>query len=254
MKTIIIGGGHGCREILTLSRQGFIKELDLETLAVIDIDNEAPGMVYARELGIPTYNSWENAAAEIEYELIIELTGNDELLEDIYKRLPLGIRLIDHKMAHIFWDLINAQRDKEKQIKEVLNLEEKLLKEKRFLQDVFDGLNDLAVVIETPEDDIGQEEHPTSVVDQPAKFDPVPAGNEEPTKIEDPLSPAPQLAVVDQGPDQDSVPDLSEGSESSYELDLWVAPEDDDLPPPPDELASVYAKEGIEIPFRASKM
>ncbi len=149
MKTIIIGGGHGCKDILTLSRRAFLKELDLETVAVVDKDDNAPGLVYAREQGIPTYNSWELAASEIEYELIIELTGSDELLVDLYKRIQPGIRLIDHKMAHIFWDLINAQEEKEKQFKEVKKLEEQLQQEKEFLQHIFDGLTDLAVVIDS---------------------------------------------------------------------------------------------------------
>jgi PAS domain S-box-containing protein len=148
MKTIIIGGGHGCRDILALSHQAFIRELELETVAVVDSHDDAPGMVFAREHGIATYNSWEEAASEVDYELIIELTGSDELLNDLYKRLPPGIRLIDHKMAHIFWDLINAREEKKKQLEEVVKLETALSKEKKFLQDVFDSFNDLAVVID----------------------------------------------------------------------------------------------------------
>jgi len=148
MKTMIIGGGNGCKEILALSHKAFLKELDLDTVAVIDIDDNAPGILYAREHNIPTYNSWEEAASEIDYELIIELTGNDKLLEDLYKRIPHGIRLIDHKMAHIFWDLINAQEEKKIQFNEVLKLETQLTNEKRFLQNVFDSYADLAVVID----------------------------------------------------------------------------------------------------------
>ncbi len=148
MKTIIIGGGHGCKEILTLSHQAFIKELNLDTVAVVDIVQDSPGMLYAREHGIATYKSWEEAASELEYELIIELTGSDELLDDLYKRLPAGIRLIDHKMAHIFWDLVNAKEERRKKFDEVLTLEIQLTKEKKFLQDVFDSFNDLAVVID----------------------------------------------------------------------------------------------------------
>ena len=148
MKTIIIGGGHGCRDILALSQQAFIKELELETVAVIDYHDDAPAMFFAKEHGIATYHSWEEAASEVDYELIIELTGSDELLNDLYKRLPPGIRLIDHKMAHIFWDLINVQEEKKKQLDEVVKLETALSKEKKFLQDVFDSFNDLVVVID----------------------------------------------------------------------------------------------------------
>jgi len=148
MKTIVIGGGNGCREILTLSHQAFLNELHLETAAVVDIDEDASGIMYAKEHGIATYTSWEQATSEIDYELIIELTGNDKFLEDLYKRIPPGIRLIDHKMAHIFWDLISAQEDRKKQFNEVLKLEKQLTDEKRFLQNVFDSYSDLAVVID----------------------------------------------------------------------------------------------------------
>lgn len=148
MKTIIIGGGNGCKEILSLSHQEFLKQLNLNIVAVVDIEPNAPGIKYASELGIKTYTSWEEATKENDYEMIIELTGSEFFLNQLYKKITPGIRLIDHRMAHVFWDLIDAQLDRDRQYDEVVKLQNDLRKEQKFLQDIFDSYTDLAVIID----------------------------------------------------------------------------------------------------------
>ena len=55
MKTVIVGGGKGCRAIIGLAFGTFLKELTLEIQGVVDVDPNAPGMVYARERDIRTF-------------------------------------------------------------------------------------------------------------------------------------------------------------------------------------------------------
>jgi len=149
MRTVIIGGGKGCRAIIELSLGGFLKELPLDILYVVDIDPEAPGVVFARERGINTsQDMYETMLKTSNIELVIELTGSDEVLNNIYKIMPSGTRLIEHTFAHIFWDLVNAQEDQRRQFLEIMALEQKIEKERHFLQGLFDTIPDPLVVLD----------------------------------------------------------------------------------------------------------
>ena len=147
MKTVIIGGGRGCRALIELAGGQFLKELPLDICCVVDPQPEAPGIVYAREKGIPTSADMAQALSLPETELIIELTGRDEVLEEIYRVIPPGTQLIDHTSARIFWDLVNARNERERQLLEMTALEQKIERERYFLQSVLDNLPQLVVVL-----------------------------------------------------------------------------------------------------------
>jgi two-component system NtrC family sensor kinase len=147
MKTVIVGGGKGCRAIIGLAFGKFLKELTLNIIAVADVDPDAPGMDYARDHGIATYTDVEKAIGIPGVELIIELTGSDVVLEDIYGILPHGVKVIDHVSARIFWDLTNAQEESERQLQEMTKLERRVERERLFLQGLFDTIPDLVVVL-----------------------------------------------------------------------------------------------------------
>lgn len=147
MKTVIVGGGKGCCAIIELAKGPFLKELTLEIECVVDIDPNAAGMECARSNDILTTTNMQEALRIPSLELIIELTGNDKVLDEIYSVIPRGVKLIDHTFAHIFWDLVNAQEERRKQLEELTSLEQKVERERHFLQSVFDTLPDLVVVL-----------------------------------------------------------------------------------------------------------
>jgi len=149
VKTVIIGGGKGCVAILDLVRGAFLRELTLEVVCVADLDPDAPGMLRAHELGIPTSTDPMATLLMEGLELVIELTGLDRVVEEIYEVLPPGARLIDHTIAHVFWDLANAKQEQEWHLVEITNLEEKIETERRFLLSLFNTIPDLVVVFDT---------------------------------------------------------------------------------------------------------
>ena len=149
MKTAIIGGGKGCVAILDLARGAFLRELTLDIQSVADLDASAPGMMRARELGIPTSTDPMATLYLPGLELVIELTGRDSVVDEIYEVLPPGVRLIDHTLAHVFWDLTNAQQEQEWHLVEITKLEEEIETERRFLQSLFDTIPELVVVFDT---------------------------------------------------------------------------------------------------------
>jgi len=148
MRTAIVGGGKGCRALIELAQGTFLKELELEILCVVDPDTNAPGIVFARELGIKTGSDMRDVLLIPDIEVIIELTGRSDVLEDIYKIIPSGIEVIDHTIARIFWDLANAQRNQARQLKEITELEQKIEKERFFLQSLFDKIPELVAVLD----------------------------------------------------------------------------------------------------------
>jgi len=147
MKTVIIGGGKGCCAIIDLALGSFLRELVLDIECVVDIDMGTPGMICARDRGISTVTDLEKALATPGLELILELTGSDRVLEKIYKLLPPGVKLIDHTFAHIFWDLVNAQEERDAQLIEITELKKHVERERMFLQSLFDTIPDLAAVL-----------------------------------------------------------------------------------------------------------
>jgi PAS domain S-box-containing protein len=147
MKTVIIGGGKGCQAIIALASGSFLKELTLNIQCVVDPDRNAPGMQLARKMKIKTSKDMGRALKMPGIQMVIELTGRNDILENIYRIIPPGMRLIDHTSARIFWDLVNAQSDLEDHLKEITALEEKVEKERRFLQASFDTIPDLVVVL-----------------------------------------------------------------------------------------------------------
>ncbi len=148
MKTAIIGGGKGARGLIDLARGDSLRQLTLDIRCVVDLDLDAPGMRYARELGIMTTEDIGKALAIPGLKLIIELTGRDDVLDEIYWYLPPGVKLVDHTFARVFWDLIEARKEQEKQLQKEIELEKRIEKERHFLQQLFDTIPDLVIVLD----------------------------------------------------------------------------------------------------------
>ncbi|MFP4529059.1 MAG: hypothetical protein ACLFQX_10935, partial [Candidatus Kapaibacterium sp.] len=142
MKTIIVGGGKGCRSLLKLTKSPILKELKLDIVGVVDINPVAPGMKYADGMGIATFTDFRNALAIEGLEAVIELTGKDRVLQELYNFMKPGVRLIDHKFTRIFWDLINIHEDQKWHVAELEKLELDLRRERKFLQEIFDSSAD----------------------------------------------------------------------------------------------------------------
>lgn len=148
MKAIIIGGGKGCRSLLQLITQQQIKELNIEVKAVVDVNPNAAGMLYAKQLNLLVFQNYEDALKLPDIEMVIELTGDDNFLSHLKEILPPNIKLLEHTVAHIFWDLMNAYEKLDEKMHELSILETRIESDNIFLKSIFNSLQDLAVVID----------------------------------------------------------------------------------------------------------
>lgn len=120
LNVAIIGGGMACFDLLQLLDREKRTRLRIEILGVADANPEAPGLKYARELGLYTTTRSEDLFGLAGLNLIIELTGSPQVLDAIYCKKPSSASVLDHRAARLLWDLIqteneNAQLELERQ-------------------------------------------------------------------------------------------------------------------------------------------
>jgi PAS domain S-box-containing protein len=105
----IVGGGRGCKRIMDLIFDEKLSQLGMKLIGVSDINPEAVGYCYAQQQGIFTTRDYHDLYKLKGLDMIIELTGLEEITREISKSKPENIRLIDHVGAQLFWDLFQLE-------------------------------------------------------------------------------------------------------------------------------------------------
>ena len=99
MKTAIVGAGKGCCSLLEFLLEGGLTQFSMDVRLVCDVATDAPGLELAGEWGIAVCHTLDQVLALPGLELVVELTGRDEVADEIYHRLPPGVRVFDHMQA-----------------------------------------------------------------------------------------------------------------------------------------------------------
>ncbi len=130
IRVAIVGGGTGCRDVLELLLATPMRYLRIQVVGVADICQDALGRCFAEEHGIPTTDDFRDfftghvAKAAGIPDLVIELTGSDEVLREIFAVKPESVKVLDHLAARLFWELIELQNEKR-------SMEERLAKSEK---------------------------------------------------------------------------------------------------------------------------
>ena len=148
MRTLIIGGGRGCVAVLDLLEQGKLGSFSPEIVAIVDIDPRAPGLEIARARGWLALSDLDAGLALERLELVLELTGSEEVLTQVRHRLPAGIRLVDHVVAGLFWELERMNRALTEQLREQQELKVRMATERSELQEILDTIPDAVMVVD----------------------------------------------------------------------------------------------------------
>ncbi len=105
MNIAVIGGGSRCRILLDLIGKHKFQELNPKVVAVADKNENAPGMVKAREEDIYTTTDYYEFFETEEIDLLIELTGNPDVYLDVIGKKKKTVRALDHNTAILFWEI-----------------------------------------------------------------------------------------------------------------------------------------------------
>ena len=112
LNVAFVGGGKGCYDILHLLNSYSPVHLQTHILGVADINEDAIGRRHAERLGIPTKSDYKSFLQSKELDLIIELTGDDNVLADIRNNKLQTIKILDHVGALFLWEIIAIQEEK----------------------------------------------------------------------------------------------------------------------------------------------
>ena len=135
----LVGGGAHCKEILEKTTQEFgVEEVNARFKAVVDPDPQSPGMLLAGEMGLITLEDYhELYEPRYDINLIIILTPEPSVFEEILGTRPPHIRILSYHVFEVFWKAIC--------------LEEGRLRERtEEMETILNGIQDFILVI-TPE-------------------------------------------------------------------------------------------------------
>ena len=113
LKAAIIGGGKACDDLLVLFSHERLNRLNMEIVGVADSAPDAPGISRAKDMGIFTTNDFTRLYTIPGLNLLIELTGSNDVREEIIRTKPLHVSSIDHRGARLLWDLVQIETEKQ---------------------------------------------------------------------------------------------------------------------------------------------
>ncbi len=102
---MIVGAGNGGNALLNILRETKM----MNVVAVVDLNENAPGMITAKEAGIKVYNDWTIPLSHFEIDVIIEATGRDSVFKEIREKRSKKTVLIPGAVANVVLHLIEEK-------------------------------------------------------------------------------------------------------------------------------------------------
>lgn len=102
----IIGGGHGGEAVL----KSIHNLPDVKVTGIADLRDDAPGIIYARKLGIACYRDFTRLL-ETCPDMVIEATGKKQVQDEIYDKKDKNTRVIESDMAQLIIDMFHSKEE-----------------------------------------------------------------------------------------------------------------------------------------------
>lgn len=104
---VIVGGGQGGTSVLRAlhTMEG------VRIMGICDLNEKAPGMVLARELGIKTFTDMNDLFRTPGLNVIIEATGSARVQQLIRELAPKDASIVDAMGAHLMMDLLATREE-----------------------------------------------------------------------------------------------------------------------------------------------
>jgi two-component system sensor kinase FixL len=145
LNVAIVGGGRGCKAIMDMILAEKLHELRMNLIGVASTDPEAVGYLYAKEKGIYTTRNYRDLYSLKDLNMIIELTGREEVAKEMSATKPGHVRLMDHAAARLFWDVFQIE---EKRSAERKHAEDVLRKSEKEKQGILNSISEAVVYLD----------------------------------------------------------------------------------------------------------
>jgi PAS domain S-box-containing protein len=120
----IVGGGKRCKPLMEILFRKKTGRFKIILLGVADMDPECEGFKYAQEKGIFTTGRYRDLYDLNGLNIIMELTGIDDVANELSQTKPDHISVIDHVATDLFLDLVLSE---EKRVAERKKIDEHLM-------------------------------------------------------------------------------------------------------------------------------
>jgi len=110
MNVAIVGGGSKCLYLLNFIEQHTFQIIAPKIVAVADINPEAPGFEKAKTQGLFVTEDYNDFFDRDDIELIVELTEDLDIYNDILSKKKKNVRAIAHTTAILFWEIAQIAR------------------------------------------------------------------------------------------------------------------------------------------------
>ncbi|MGD6815596.1 sigma 54-interacting transcriptional regulator [Metabacillus sp. 113a] len=134
---LLVGAGKGGTALLKM----LVETQVMKTAAVADINSQAPGILYAKEAGIPVHSDWRMLLTN-DIDVVMEATGKPEVLEALLKEKKSHTIVVPSSVALIISSLTSEKEQLINRLKEQTNKYSTIL----------DATNDGMIVIDASED------------------------------------------------------------------------------------------------------
>ena len=106
-RIIIVGAGKGGHSLIEF----FLSDPTVEIVMVVDRNEDAEGMKLAREAHLPTHTNCRSALQDLKlsYDIIIEVTGEADVQQEILRIKPEATRMISGIASKFLWALLEER-------------------------------------------------------------------------------------------------------------------------------------------------
>ncbi|WP_026286239.1 sigma 54-interacting transcriptional regulator [Salsuginibacillus kocurii] len=106
-RTVIVGAGQGGSALMNILQES----PHLQICGVADVNEEAEGMKKARQADIAASTDWQSLLDRTRPDVVIETTGNDEVLQSLQAAVAANVAVIPSSVAYIIHTLIEDKKE-----------------------------------------------------------------------------------------------------------------------------------------------
>lgn len=122
LKTFIVGGGRGCSALLPI----LSSEKNINIIGVCDIKTDAPGILMAKNAGIPTTTDFQSFLKKKSVDLIVDVTGDSKVHKTLESIKKPGVEILGGLSSRLIWGLVNERKKREEEMEQSLVEQESL--------------------------------------------------------------------------------------------------------------------------------